>query len=152
MIYRPVQGQKRNRFINDTTNTKLTMDNLPLKQVTSIKFLGVLINDKLTWDCHKKLVCNKISKTVGILHKCKNVMNNDECIKMYKTFIQPYFLYALEAWGHSIQSDNDILVKTQSKVLRILFNSQRTADAWKYTNGQIKDVRSLYNTVIKNYA
>ena len=149
MIYRPVYGKKRNKYIHDTTNTKLTMDSLPLKQVSSIKFLGVLINDKLTWDCHKQLICNKISKTLGILHKCKNVMNNDECIKMYKTFIQPYFLYAIEAWGCSIQSDNDILVKTQSKVLRILFNSQRTTDAWEYTNAKIKDVRSLYSTVIK---
>ena len=123
MIYRPTNGKKRKSNIHDITNTKLMMNSLPLKQVSSIKFLGVLINDKLTWDCHKKLICNKISKTIGILYRCKNTMNNEECIKMYKTFIQPYFLYALEAWGHSIQSDNDLLVKVQSKVLRILFNN-----------------------------
>ena len=76
-------------------------------------------------------------------------MDNNECIKIYKTFIQPYFLYAIEAWGHSVQSENDILVKMQSKVLRVLFDSYRTTDAWNYTNGHIKDVKSLYNTVIK---
>ena len=68
---------------------------------------------------------------------------------MYKTFIQPYFLYAMEVWGHTIKSDKDILVKLQSKVLRILFNCYRTADAWRYGNGHITDIRSLYKIVIK---
>ena len=75
-------------------------------------------------------------------------MNDTECIKMYKTFIEPYFLYAIEAWGHSLQSEKDILVKLQSKVLRILFNCYRTADAWKQADGQIRDIRELYQTVI----
>ena len=76
-------------------------------------------------------------------------MNDNDCIDMYKTFIEPYFLYAIEAWGHSIQSENDALVKLQSKVLRILFNCYRTTDAWKHSNGQISDIRDLYTIVIR---
>ena len=149
MIHRPVYTKKNKHLLQDTTNTDLIMDGIPLKQVTSIKFLGVLINDKLTWENHKQLVHSKISKTLGILYKCKNIMNDEENIKMYKAFIQPYFLYAMEVWGHTIKSDNDILVRLQSKVLRILFNCYRTADAWRHCNGRITDIRSLYNIVIK---
>ena len=134
--------------MNDTTSTKIIMNDEPLKQVTSIRFLGVVINDKLTWENHKKLVHTKISKTIGLLYKCNKIMNYN-CIDMYKTFIEPYFLYAIEAWGHSIQSENDPLIKLQSKILRILFNCYRTADAWKHSNGQIKDIRDLYSTVIR---
>ena len=76
-------------------------------------------------------------------------MNKDECIKMYKTFVQPYFLYAIEVWGHSIQSDNDILVKLQSKILRILLHTHRSKDAWTHTEGHVKEIRELYNVVIK---
>ena len=68
---------------------------------------------------------------------------------MYKTFIEPYFLYAIEAWGHSIKSEYDLIVKLQSKVLRILFNCYRSADAWNHCNGQIHDIRDLYRIVIK---
>ena len=75
-------------------------------------------------------------------------MNDNDCTAMYKTFIEPYFLYAIEAWGHSIQSENDVLVKLQSKVLRILFNCYRTSDAWKHSNG-IRDIRDLYCSVIQ---
>ena len=98
MIYKPF-GYKKHKQMNDTTSTKIIMDDTPLKQVTSIKFLGVLINDSLTWDNHKKLIYNKISKMIGLLYKCQHVMNDNDCIKMYKTFIEPYFLYAIEVWG-----------------------------------------------------
>ena len=64
-------------------------------------------------------------------------MNNGDCIKMYKTFIQPYFLYAIEIWGHTLSSKLDILNKLQSKALRILFNCKRSEDAWRHSEGQI---------------
>ena len=129
MIYKPVYGHKKNKSMNDTTSIKIIMENIPLKQVTSIKFLGVLINDTLTWEDHKKLIHTKISKSIGLLYKCNNIMTDNDCINMYKTFIEPYFSYAIEVWGHSILSQNDLLVKLQSKVLRILFNCYRTSDA-----------------------
>ena len=84
------------------------------------------INDKLTWELHKRHVHSKICKTLGILYKCKYVMKEIDVIKMYKAFIQPYFLYAIEVWGHSVISESDILSRLQSKVLRIIFNCKRT--------------------------
>ena len=76
-------------------------------------------------------------------------MNDNECIKMYKTFIEPYFLYAIEVWGHSIKSEYNPLVKLQSKVLRILFNCHRSADAWRYADNEINSIKTLYKTVVK---
>ena len=149
MVYKPYKGYKKNKSINDTTSTKIVMEDIPLEQVTSIKFLGVNINDKLKWDDHKRLVHNKVSKTIGLLYKCRNVMNDNECIKMYKTFIEPYFLYAIEVWGHSIQSENDPLVKLQSKVLRILFNCHRSTDAWRHSDNKINNIKTLYMNVVK---
>ena len=49
-------------------------------------------------------------------------MEEKEVIKMYKAFIQPYFLYGIEVWGHSVKSEKDILLRLQSKVLRIIFD------------------------------
>ena len=39
---------------------------------------------------------------------------------MYKTFIQPHFTYAIEAWGHTVQTDSDILVKYNQKFYELL--------------------------------
>ena len=88
-----------------------------LEQVNSIKFLGVVINNRLTWEAHKQQIHNKVCKTIGLIYKCRGLMDEKEITKMYKTFIQPYFLYAIEVWGHTVQSHNDMLSKLQSRVL-----------------------------------
>ena len=47
-------------------------------------------------------------------------MTANDCIKMYETFIQPHFTHAIEGWGHTVHSDSYILIKLQSRVLRII--------------------------------
>ena len=149
IIYKPIYHKQKKKLLHDTTGTKITMNNTPLEQVKSTTFLGVIINDTLTWEDHKHLVYNKICKTLGILYKCKKVMTENECIKMYKTFIEPYLFYGIEVWGHTIQSDNDILVKLQSKILRIIFSCARTQDAWNHCSGRINSIYTIYNNVMK---
>ena len=151
MVYKPsYRGNQYKKLLVDVTNTNVTMADSILEQVSSIKFLGVTITDKLTWEAHKQQVYNKVCKTLGILYRCKDVMDDKELLKMYKTFIQPYFLYAIEVWGHTVlNSEQDILIKLQSKVLRLIFNCKRSDDAWRHNNGQIKSIKHLYSDVIK---
>ena len=60
MIYKPrFHSYKTKRWMHDTTQTKIIMNETPLQQVDVIKFLGVMINNKLTWDDHKKLYTAK---------------------------------------------------------------------------------------------
>ena len=76
-------------------------------------------------------------------------MEEKEVIKIYKAFIQPYFLYGIEVWGHSVKSEKDILLTLQSKVLRIIFDCKRSGDAWIHNNNQVDSIQDLYYDVIK---
>ena len=59
-------------------------------------------------------------------------------------------MYSIEVCGHTIQSENDILIKLQSKILRILLDCKRSQDAWNHCNGKIRNIKDLYKcTVIK---
>ena len=77
-------------------------------------------------------------------------MTEEELINIYKTFIQSNFIYAIEAWGHSVSAQNDILTTLQNKVLRILFNCKRSEDAWHYAKNRIPTVKQLYHDTITN--
>ena len=149
MIYSPsYQRSMFKKLLVDTTNTEVKIASTILEQVNSIKFLGIIINDKLSWEPHKQQVYNKVCKTLGLIYKCREVMDENNLIGMYKTFIQPYFLYAIEVWGHSIQSEQDVLIKLQSKVLRLIFGCKRSNDAWQQNNSQISFIKQLYRNVI----
>ena len=150
MIYKPLIRRKKSRkILYDITNTKVEMEGTILEQVKSIRFLGVIINDQLHWKDHKHYVYKKICKSIGLIYKCKHAMNENDCINMYKTFIEPFFLYAIEVWGHTVQTPTDILAHLQSKILRILFSCKRSDDAWEHNNGRILHIQELYQRTIK---
>ena len=151
MIYKPdIHNKNAHKKLTDNTNTKLVMNDSPLESVDNIKFLGLIINNKLTWEPHKKYIYNKVCKNIGLIKKCKQVMDEKSLINMYKAFIQPYFMYAIEAWGHTTKSSNDTLIKLQSKILRIIYSFKRSEDAWRYNNSYIKTIpRLYYESIIK---
>ena len=47
----------------------ITFNSIKIKHESSVKFLGVIIDENITWNKHIELVENKISKNIGILYK-----------------------------------------------------------------------------------
>ena len=43
-------------------------------------FLGVLLDENLTWKRHIETIKNKISKNIGIMYKARNILNK-KCLK-----------------------------------------------------------------------
>ena len=46
----------------------ILLDTTILSQVTFIKFLGVILDEKLKWTHHMSYIKNKLSKGLGIIH------------------------------------------------------------------------------------
>ena len=46
-----------------------------MQREESIKFLGVLLDEHLTWEEHIKLTENKIAKSIGILYKARTYLD-----------------------------------------------------------------------------
>ena len=54
---------------------KLYIDNNQIQRSESIKFLGVFLDENLTWKDHIKYIENKISKYIGIIFRSKPYLN-----------------------------------------------------------------------------
>ena len=52
-----------------------------------MKFLGVILDSKLTWSSHIQRIRNKIAKSVGIICQAKKVLQKETLVTLYKTFI-----------------------------------------------------------------
>ena len=129
----------------------LKINDIIIERVKSFKFLGLVINENLNWNDHKLYIQKKIQRSLGILYKCRQVMNIEECINMYKTFIVPYLLYCLPVWGSSINTENDVIIKTQNKVLRVLTNTRRTEDAWSYVRNTVLPIKELFKLEVAKF-
>ena len=129
----------------DIDSTQLVMNNIIINQIRQIRFLGIVINDKLTWNDHKLHIKNSINKVLGIIYSCRNILKHSYLINIYNTFIYPFFNYCISLWGSSIQAHKDPLNVLQNKIMRIIFSCKRTEDAWNCdTKNQILTVKQLY--------
>ena len=141
---------KTRKKYKDNTG-EVHMNNVVLERVKSTKFLGVIVDDNLNWAEHKLYIKQKIQRSLGILYKCRQIMNLEECINMYNSFIVPYLLYCLPVWGHTLNSRNDPIIKVQSRVLRVLTTTGRTEDAWSYVRNAVLPVKELYKLEIAKF-
>ena len=65
-----------------------------MKREHVTKFLGLLIDEHLSWKQHIDIVSSKISKSIGILYKSRNVLSK-QCLKqLHFSFIHNYVNYA----------------------------------------------------------
>ena len=98
----------------------IKMNDVEIKCIRKSKFLGIIIDDKLTWIHHIDHVCKKISKSIGILYKLRPFLNTKYLINMYYCFVYPYLQYCNEVWGNAYAFHLNRLKVLQNRVIRII--------------------------------
>ena len=53
----------------------MTFSNIVIKRQSSVKFLGVIIDENLTWKNHIQIVENKISKNIGVPYRASHLLD-----------------------------------------------------------------------------
>lgn len=99
---------------------KIKINNEEITQVQNTKFLGVIIDDKLTWKEHISKLGNKISAINYNLRLAKNTLNKTNLKTLYQTLIQSQLEYGINLWGGTNQTTLKRLEITQKKSIRII--------------------------------
>ena len=68
-----------------------------LEHKSYIKYLGVLIDENLSWKNHLDCVITKISKTIGMIAKLRHFVPSSVLTNIYKSLVLPYLTYGLVA-------------------------------------------------------
>ena len=77
------------------------MNNSIITRVRATQFLGVIIDEKLTWKDHISLVRSKLAKTVGILYRVRHLLNRSALFILYCSLFLPYLTYCAEIYGET---------------------------------------------------
>ena len=89
--------------------------NIKIERVTSVKLLGLIIDDQLNSLEYIQYAKNKVSKSIGILYKVRNYLDKTTLHNLY--FIYPYLIYGIEIWGNASKSYLEPLIKLQIKCI-----------------------------------
>ena len=96
-------------------NVTIEINGQPITCVTKTKFLGVIIDNKLTWKEHISYICGKVAKGIGIISKVRKYLNKDTLLDLCYSFIYPYLTYCNQVWGLSCQTHMNALAKLQKE-------------------------------------
>ncbi len=94
-----------------------------IEQVTENRFLGVIIDDKLCWKAHIKHIHSKISRSIAVLNKAKQVLDYKSLHILYCSLVSPYLSYCAEVWGNNYKSDVQSLFILQKRAIRSIHNA-----------------------------
>ena len=75
------------------------INGIAVEQVSYAKFLGVLINENITWSNHITELITIVSKNIGVIHRVTKILPSDDLYSLYNTLIKPYFEYCNIVWA-----------------------------------------------------
>ena len=101
----------------------LVLNNTSLERVKCTKFLGVLIDECLTWKNHIDCISKTISRNIGVMNKLKYSIPTRILYTLYCTLILPYINYGILIWGNACKLYIDKLVKLQKWAIRTVSKS-----------------------------
>ena len=91
----------------------LAINGKAIGQTTSIKSLGTLLDEHLSWKNHISVIENEVSKNIGNLHKAKKTYSKG-CLKtLYFCFKHCYLNYGNIAQGSTTQKKLEKLASKQ---------------------------------------
>ena len=126
------------------------VDNINIENVNHGKFLGVIIDERLTFYNHIQYMKGKISRAMGILYKCRKYLNQSTLLTFYNAFIYPYFNYCIPVWGNTYQSYLQPLIKLQKRAVRIIANAEfRANTAPIFKNLKILNLAKLHTYFVQ---
>ena len=117
----------------------LEINNVVLPRVAATKFLGIIIDDKLSWKPHIQSVKSKLSSVLSIMYKASKLINTTGMYTLYCSLFHPYLSYCNEIWGNTYTSNVKCLFTLQKKAIRLICNADRLA----HTNAMFKDMSIL---------
>ena len=102
----------------------LKIHNSTIEQVTKTKFLGVIIDEELSWQPHIDYLTTKLKCSIGSLNRIKDYIPASLHKNLYHTLFESHLIYGISVWGGVSKTHLDKLFILQKKCTRILFGDK----------------------------
>ena len=98
----------------------LILCNKDIERKSESKFLGVILDEKLTWASHIIAVKSKMSRYIGVMCKVKKFLPLSARIQIFHSFVQSYLNFCSLVWGFAAKSHINSLFSKQKQGLRAI--------------------------------
>ena len=97
-------------LINSNINTRvddsgfeLRMGNHVISRTKSYRYLGLLVDEKLSWADHIDEMCKKLSQIAGVIYKIRTLLSKEALMLVYHALVGSKLRYGLICWATAAQ-------------------------------------------------
>ena len=137
----------RRRLERAFPRTNLVLDNQTIMWQDNAKYLGVILDQKLTFKKHVDSIVTKCGKIIRMLYSLlsrNSKLNYTNKLLIYKMIIQPIILYGCPVWGSCALSHLRLLQRTQNRILKMCLNKP-----WRYPTLDLHNDAKIDNIMDK---
>ena len=137
---------------NQSNEVSLSYNNVAIKQFDSVKYLGIHIDNHLTFEPHISLLSTKLSRSVGVLTRLKNILPSKALLQLYYAIVHPHLLYGLILWGSTNKSYIDKISKLQNKAVRAVTGGKYSGHVTSiYKQLKLLKLKDLFNLEVAKF-
>ena len=134
----------------ETGNIKI--GNLPVKRTCYVKFLGVLLDENLSWKYHTTELSKKLARTCGMFFKIRHFLPVDVLICLYNSLFSPFIQYGILVWGLTYDIYINPVFLLQKKVIRAISFENFTAPSTPlFSDLKILKLRDLFQLKLLSF-
>ena len=102
-----------------------------IDRLSSFCYLGVTLDENLSWNEHVELICNKVSKRLGLLSRIRPYLTLKAAKCVYNCLVQPIFDYTDTVWGGLSIGCSNSLQRLQNRAAHIIQRTATTEESFK---------------------
>ena len=106
----------RQRNIKKYDQLELKLDNILLERTKKFNFLGIIMNENLTWNDHIAHISQKIVPVISLLNRKKHQLPVKILKMIYNSLILSRLHYGNLVWGHTPAN----LIRLNKRALRAI--------------------------------
>ena len=99
-----------------------------LFESSKIRYLGLILDNKLSWKQHISELCKKLSRAVGMLCKIRSFCSDSVMRTLYYSLFNSHLSYGLVVWGNANKSDLSKIISLQNKAIKVLSKTTHLHD------------------------
>ena len=113
-----------NTILDDEDYQPIIIGTTEISKVSETKFLGVTIDDRLSWNAHIKALSKKLASCTGSINQIATYIPENLFMNLYHTLFESYLTYGITVWGSMSDTKLKRLFIAQKKIVRVLFGDR----------------------------
>ena len=91
-----------------------------IEWVEEFKYLGLILNSKMSFSSHINVICTRVSQYIGVFYNLNKILPKEVLILLYYAFILPHLTLHIVIWGGAPEVYINKLKVKQNKLLRAI--------------------------------